>query len=102
MQALMMFSSMALCFDSAFTTGVPGGTCEHQYRPERSEFRPISYSHHNIVNTNTDQKPISYSHHNKVQDVSIKPSLMKPHQVHQTHDFKVHVRSLASVKLELC
>jgi hypothetical protein len=25
--ALMMFSSMALCFARAFTTGVPGGTC---------------------------------------------------------------------------
>lgn len=26
-QALRMFSSIALCFESAFTTGVPGGTC---------------------------------------------------------------------------
>lgn len=26
-QALKMFSSIALCFESAFTTGVPGGTC---------------------------------------------------------------------------
>lgn len=26
-QALRMFSSMALCLASAFTTGVPGGTC---------------------------------------------------------------------------
>lgn len=26
-QALSMFSSIARCFDSAFTTGVPGGTC---------------------------------------------------------------------------
>ena len=26
-QALSMFSSIALCFASAFTTGVPGGTC---------------------------------------------------------------------------
>jgi len=26
-QALMMFSSIARCFDNAFTTGVPGGTC---------------------------------------------------------------------------
>lgn len=25
--ALNMFSNIALCFDSAFTTGVPGGTC---------------------------------------------------------------------------
>lgn len=26
-QALRMFSSIARCFDNAFTTGVPGGTC---------------------------------------------------------------------------
>lgn len=26
-QALSIFSSMALCFERAFTTGVPGGTC---------------------------------------------------------------------------
>lgn len=29
-QALSMFSSMARCFDNAFTTGVPGGTCYRQ------------------------------------------------------------------------
>lgn len=28
--ALRMFSSIARCFASAFTTGVPGGTCYHQ------------------------------------------------------------------------
>lgn len=27
-QALIMFSSIARCFDNAFTTGVPGGTCK--------------------------------------------------------------------------
>lgn len=27
MQALRMFSSIARCLESAFTTGVPGGTC---------------------------------------------------------------------------
>jgi hypothetical protein len=29
-QALRMFSNMALCLASAFTTGVPGGTCFNQ------------------------------------------------------------------------
>jgi len=32
-QALIIFSSMARCFDRAFTTGVPGGTCFHHLQP---------------------------------------------------------------------
>jgi len=43
MQALRMFSSIALCFESAFTTGVPGGTCRFQTQQTISNISTESF-----------------------------------------------------------
>jgi hypothetical protein len=38
-QALVMFSSIARCFDNAFTTGVPGGTCTNNNTPSGHKYK---------------------------------------------------------------
>ena len=50
--ALIMFSNIALCFESAFTTGVPGGTC---YIDEIPMFSTEFYVYNliNVINCKT-------------------------------------------------
>lgn len=54
MHALSMFSSIALCFESAFTTGVPGGTC---FLSNNFHLLLVFYS----INPHSYQRRILYS-----------------------------------------
>lgn len=77
-QALSIFSSMALCFERAFTTGVPGGTCHTNIRMLGGG------THHNYKVLGRDHGPL----HHKMNDLAQFQKLRAfDRQVHMNKSF---------------